>query len=120
MKMISVSESALESIKRMGEAQNARIAEWEKERAAAREQAAKLCERARPPGDYAPGTPCTITRIGDLYMDAELRVLIGQPCEIVKRTKAGLIQVAFNGRTYSVPQRNVMVNPNRQAAKNAG
>jgi hypothetical protein len=53
MKFVTVSESALESIKRMGEAQNARIAELEKERDGVLEKAAKLCESARPPGGRA-------------------------------------------------------------------
>lgn len=59
---------------------------------------------------YVTGSPCTVNRNGDLYMEYESREFIDAECEIVKKTKAGLIQVALKNnpkRFYSVPQRNI-------------
>jgi hypothetical protein len=56
------------------------------------------------------GTPCTVNRDGDLFMEYEAREFIGAKCVIVKRTKSGLIQVALaenKKRVYSVPARNI-------------
>lgn len=59
---------------------------------------------------YKPGTPCTVNASGDMALMCEARPFFNVPCVIVKRTKAGLIQVALAvdlRRTYSFPQRNV-------------
>lgn len=56
------------------------------------------------------GDKCTINGYGDLYMEVEARPFIGQPCEIVKITKAGLIMVRLivNPKmVYSFARRNV-------------
>jgi hypothetical protein len=61
---------------------------------------------------YKSGTLCTLNELGDLYFNVESRDFIGAPCVIVKRTKAGLIQVALvenPNKTYSAPQRNVEI-----------
>lgn len=54
----------------------------------------------------APGTPCTLENIRDLYMETESRPFIGAECIVVKTTKGGLIQVRLAGdprRVYSAP-----------------
>lgn len=59
---------------------------------------------------YKPGAPCTVNASGDMALMCEARPFFNAPCVIVKRTKAGLIQVALAvdlRRTYSFPQRNV-------------
>ena len=61
---------------------------------------------------YQPGRDCTLDRTGDLYCEYESREFIGEPCTIVKRTKAGLIQVALKKdpkKTYSAPQKNIVI-----------
>ena len=62
-----------------------------------------------------PGTECTLNRGGDLFMVFEARPFIGAPCVVVKRTKAGLVQVALKDdpkSTFSAPLRNIEVTPN--------
>ncbi len=57
-----------------------------------------------------PGTRCTLNENGDLFCHHEAREFIGAECVIVKKTKAGLIQVALkrdHKRTFSAPQHNV-------------
>ena len=56
------------------------------------------------------GDKCTINQSGDIYMTYETRPFLGEPCEIVKVTKAGLIMVRLLANpklTYSFPKRNV-------------
>lgn len=62
-----------------------------------------------------PGQQCTLNRRGDLFMEHEARPFIDAPCVVVKRTKAGLVQVALKSdprQTYSAPLRNVTLRPN--------
>lgn len=59
-----------------------------------------------------PGTLCTINNKGDLAQNAPCSDFIGQPCEVVKRTKAGLIEVRLirnPKRVMSFAPRNVEV-----------
>jgi len=59
---------------------------------------------------YIAGNECTVNKEGDLFVYYEAREFIGAECVIVKKTRAGLIQVALKDnlkRTYSVPQRNI-------------
>jgi hypothetical protein len=65
-------------------------------------------------GTSISGKLCTINRSGDLYMDADTRPFIGELCVILKRTKAGLIQVALEQdrkQVYSFPRKNVDILP---------
>lgn len=58
---------------------------------------------------FEPGTKCTINTRQPMY-DITWRPWVDQPCVIVKRTKAGLIQVAKISdpkATVSVPQENI-------------
>ncbi len=60
--------------------------------------------------DVVAGTPCTVNMDGDLWVVAEAREFIGAECIIVKKTKAGLIQVALKNnekKVYSVSQGNI-------------
>ncbi len=60
--------------------------------------------------DVVAGTPCTVNMDGDLWFEMESREFIGAECIIVKRTKAGLIQVALKNnekKVYSVSQGNI-------------
>lgn len=62
--------------------------------------------------EYKPGTKCTINASGDITIDAPCREFIGQPCEVVKRTKGGLIEVRLitdRRRVMSFPPRNVEI-----------
>lgn len=71
---------------------------------------------------YATGVRCTVNGLSDLFFDVEARDFIGQPCTVVKRTKAGLIQVALVDqplKTYSVPQRNVDIEAPNVGAERA-
>lgn len=57
-----------------------------------------------------PGTPCSVNGSGDLMMDGDAKRLIGKPCEVVKVTKSGLVQVALasDRKTIaSIPRRNI-------------
>lgn len=59
---------------------------------------------------FKPGAACTINDLGDLYMEAEARKFIGAECEVIKMTKAGLVQVRLKAdprMVYSAPRRNV-------------
>ena len=61
------------------------------------------------------GADCTLNSDGDLFMIYEARQFIGAPCVAVKRTKAGLVQVALRSdprSTFSAPLRNVVLTPN--------
>lgn len=56
------------------------------------------------------GLRCTVNGKGDLFVLHEAREFIDEECTIIKRTKAGLIQVCLKDkpkRTYSVPQKNI-------------
>lgn len=44
---------------------------------------------------------------GDLAFDGELRPLIGKDVEFTRLTKSGLAYVRFEGKMYSIPQRNL-------------
>jgi hypothetical protein len=60
--------------------------------------------------EFVAGAECTINGSGDLYMTYEARPFIGAACIIIKRTKAGLIQVQLKAdpkMRYSFPERNV-------------
>lgn len=57
-----------------------------------------------------PGEECTLNRSFDLFMEHEARAFIDARCVVVKRTKAGLVQVSLKSdpsKTYSAPLRNV-------------
>ncbi len=59
---------------------------------------------------YTPGAKCTVNGYRDLMMNREQGRFIDKPCVIVRRTKAGLIQVAMENdptATTSVPQYNI-------------
>ena len=59
---------------------------------------------------YKPGKICTVNQDGDLWLIAEAKPFIDKVCVIVKRTKAGLIQVALlndQRKTFSVGQKNI-------------
>ena len=59
---------------------------------------------------YIAGAECTVNNDGDLFACYDAREFIDAECVIVKKTRAGLIQVALKNnpkRTYSVPQRNI-------------
>lgn len=67
-----------------------------------------------------PGQECTLNRHGDLFMVHEARAFIDAPCVVVKRTKAGLVQVALKSdprQTYSAPLRNATVTPNASLSR---
>jgi hypothetical protein len=56
------------------------------------------------------GDRCTLSSLGDLYVEDEARPFIGAECIFVKVTKAGLAQVALAAdprKTYSAPPRNL-------------
>jgi hypothetical protein len=60
------------------------------------------------------GARCLILAFGDVAMDPDVRRLLGAECEIVKRTKGGLLQLAsveFPSVRCSVPERNVELLP---------
>lgn len=57
-----------------------------------------------------PGDKCTINNHGGIDLNVPCRDFIGAPCEIVKRTKAGLIEVRLiqdRRRCMSFAPRNV-------------
>ena len=59
---------------------------------------------------YFAGASCIVNSSGDLFMVSSYRPFINKECTIIKRTKAGLIQVYLNSdpkRTVSVPQSNI-------------
>ena len=59
---------------------------------------------------FEPGDRVTLNRLGDLWMDADSRPFIGAECQVLKVTKAGLIQVALSSdtrKTYSAAKSNV-------------
>jgi hypothetical protein len=59
---------------------------------------------------FKPGRQCVVNGYGDIYCTYETREFIGQPCEIVKVTKAGLIMVKLNKnpkRVYSFAKKNI-------------
>ena len=61
---------------------------------------------------YIAGVECTVNNNGDLFVCYDAREFIDIECVIVKKTRAGLIQIALKNnpkRTYSVPQRNINV-----------
>jgi len=45
--------------------------------------------------DLKPGDQCFVNGIGDLFMDSDARPFINQRCVFLKKTKAGLMQVAL-------------------------
>lgn len=58
----------------------------------------------------ASGTPCTVNKSGDNWMDSDARLFIEKPCIFLKITKAGLYQVALaedTRKVYSFPKKNV-------------
>ena len=57
---------------------------------------------------------CTINNDQDLWVESDARPFIGERCKVIKRTRAGLIQVALVSNpkeVYSFPQRNVDIEP---------
>lgn len=57
--------------------------------------------------DVLPGQNVKVNHMGDLYMCAELRPVIGNEAVVVKVTKNGKVQVMKDGKLYSVPARNL-------------
>lgn len=59
---------------------------------------------------YKPGLKCKINSAGDLFFIDDAKKFIGQTCIIIKRTRAGLIQVCLESdhrQKISLPQKNV-------------
>jgi hypothetical protein len=58
------------------------------------------------------GKECVINYFGDVYADADSRPFLGQKCIILKKTKAGLTQVALKAdpkKKFSFNNRNISI-----------
>ncbi len=63
---------------------------------------------------------CTVNDMYDLYMDTSARPFIGSDCIIIKKTKAGLIQVRLKSdrrMVISVPLKNITMTDKLMADK---
>lgn len=50
--------------------------------------------------DVKPGVRVVVSERGDLYMEADIRHRIGATGEIARVTKAGLVQIRFDGDAH--------------------
>lgn len=57
--------------------------------------------------DLTPGTKHIVNGSGDLFMDYDLRPVIGNEVEVVQVNKSGTVQVLFEGKLYSLTRKNL-------------